>query len=70
MTASSCRADNPLPCKGRAEARPPGVWFDTDRYVWLWSDGTGIVPVTHCPFCLGPLPNLTAAILRALRERD
>lgn len=70
MTATHCRSDNPLPCKGRANADAPGVWLDPDTLTWLWSDGTGITPVSHCPFCLKPLPNVAASVLRALREPD
>lgn len=68
MTASRCSAISPLMCKGRAEASGPGVWLDPDRYAWLWSDGTGIAEVSRCPFCLCPLPNVAAAILKAMQR--
>jgi len=54
-------------CRGRGAATSPGVWLDPDRLVWLWSDGLGIVEVTHCPFCLYPLPRVVDAVLRAVR---
>ena len=66
VTAAHCRVDSPLMCVGRAAAPSPGVWLDPDRFVWLWSDGTGIVEVSHCPFCLHPLPRVGATILRRL----
>lgn len=75
-SAPFCSADSPVPCYGRRRERErgPGIWLDPDRYVWLWSpvkDGVpqGIVEVTHCPWCGGPLPNVAASILKAM-QRD
>jgi len=74
-SAPTCTADSPVPCVGRRREREagPGIWLDPDRLVWLWSPSVngepqGIVQITHCPHCGGPLPNVAASVLRALRE--
>lgn len=70
VTAPSCRPDSPVMCKGRAEAPAPGVWCDPDTRVWYWADLTGMMAVTHCPYCKSPLPLMgtTADTLRLIQR--
>lgn len=56
VTVAHCSPASPLMCAGRGNATAPGVWLDHDTMTWYWSDGTGILQVTHCPFCGFPLP--------------
>ena len=71
-TASTCRPDNPLPCAGRVRARlsGPGVWFSYEARTWMSATPEGILAVTHCPYCGGPLPTMAESILRALADPD
>lgn len=64
-----------MPCHGRRAERERGVgiWCDPDRLVWLWSpregnEQVGIVEVTICPHCQGPLPRVGDAIRKAILD--
>lgn len=68
-----CSAERPdVACKPRYDAVRRGtMWYSVEARGWLWSGSECVLrPWSKCPYCGEPLPTLTSAAEKLLRERD